>query len=248
MIGKMMVVLRKLTELLWVFDRERARLKRCVAEAQPMGGRLWHYTEGKWYYHVDFGHGVEVRKDLKGHPYRGARNWDEFLEPNLVPLEDLRILDIGCNAGLFDLRMIDAGAREVVGIDLDTRPAELVREVLGERAGKDYQKITFISGNVHEMDLRALGQFDLACMFSVAYYFGDGIYRVMEALRDMCCAVAMQGNLAWLTRSDPKYSENPFKHLAGTDGIVALLERYGFTNLTVVAPPGHPKPLVIGRK
>jgi tRNA (mo5U34)-methyltransferase len=75
--------------------------------------RLRILSLGSWYYYIDFGDSIEVRVDKKEHPHSGFKNWDNFLSQHLPPLEGMRILDIGCNAGLYALRMVEAGAKEI---------------------------------------------------------------------------------------------------------------------------------------
>jgi hypothetical protein len=62
----------------------------------------------------------------------------------------------------------------------------------------------------------------------------------------MTSAVAMQGNLPRLT--SPKYAERAYQELAGVEGMSDLLRAHGFDELEVAAPPGHPKPVVVGRR
>jgi SAM-dependent methyltransferase len=159
-----------------------------------------------------------------------------------------RVLDIGCNAGLYDLRMVEASAREVVGIDLDARvrQAEFVREWFAQKGGRDYSRVCFIAADVTNFDLISLGPFDLTCMFCVAYHLGDGINHIMEQVAQIADTVALQGNTSRLT--NPKYRDRPHQHLAGVIGMQELLQSYGFSKIKLFAPEGHPKPLVIGTR
>ncbi len=83
-------------------------LERRVERLSPKGRK-------SWYYHLDFGYGVEVRPELRGDPYRGEENW-RFIVRHLPELRGKRILDVGSNAGLYPLRMAEAGATVVVGV------------------------------------------------------------------------------------------------------------------------------------
>ena len=55
--------------------------------------------------------GVEIDTE-----WRSDWKWDRVL-PHLAPLQDKRVLDIGCGSGYHCWRMLGEGAREVIGID-----------------------------------------------------------------------------------------------------------------------------------
>lgn len=56
-------------------------------------------------------HGVDVDAE-----WRSDRKWDR-LAPHVSDLRDRRVLDVGCGNGYYALRMLDAGARWVLGAD-----------------------------------------------------------------------------------------------------------------------------------
>lgn len=214
------------------------RLEDEVARLSPEGPK-------GWYYPIDLGYGVEVRPDLRRDPHMGEPNW-RFIERHLPPLAGKRILDVGCNAGMYELRMSDAGAAEAVGIERDTRQAEFVRAHFAARDGKDYSNVRFVAGDARTLDFASLGRFDVACLFCVLYHLADAADRVIGEVAAIADAVALQGNLPRL--SGQKYRDRSYQELAGVPGMRTILERHGLTEIEVVAPAGHPKPLVIGRK
>lgn len=215
-----------------------AELESRIAELSPKGPK-------SWYYHIDFGYGVTVRPELRRDPHSGEANW-RFIAAHLPDLSGKRVLDIGCNAGLYALRMSEAGAGEVIGVELDTTQAEFVRQWLGDLRGRDYSNVRFVPADVRELDLQPLGRFDLVCLFCVLYHLADRAEDVMARVAASADTVALQGNLPRL--DNPKYAGRTHQDLAGVPGMRALLERHGFADVDVVAPPGHPKPLVIGRR
>ena len=203
---------------------------------------------GSWYYYFNFGCGVEVRPDLKRDKTVGTRNWQFILEQNL-PIKGNRVLNIGCNAGLYDLYMNEMGARETVGIEADPiqeKQAEFYKIWRTEDRGVDYANSQFICASASEYDLSSLGTFDLVTLFCVAYHIGDGLPHVMDQLTKMTPTIALQGNLPRVT--NPKYANRPHQELAGVPGMTALLEKYGYTDINVIAPTNYIKPLVIGSK
>lgn len=231
-----------LNNLYWKLFRPRQHQDTLakVMAASPRG------LDESWYYHIDFGDGVEVRPNLKNQPDAGLNNWRDFLRPNLPDLTGKRVLNIGCNAGLYDLEMIDCGARETVGIDWVADQAEFVRDWFTARRNRDYSKATFIQANAPDFDFKALGQFDLVTMFCVAYHLGDAIDHIMAQLSDMTPMIALQGNLPRLTGK--KYADRQHQHLAGIDGMSDLLLKHGYDQIAIAAPPSYSKPLVVGAK
>lgn len=80
-------------------DETRAEIERNL--------RLMHpWRKGPWHIH-DIFINTEWRSDWK---------WDRVL-PHLSPLKNRLILDVGCGNGYHCMRMLGAGAREVIGID-----------------------------------------------------------------------------------------------------------------------------------
>jgi SAM-dependent methyltransferase len=199
---------------------------------------------GRWYYYIDFGDGLVTRPDLRDHPSRGQAHWNRFLQYYLPSPYGQRILDIGCNAGLYALKMAEAGAALVVGVDRYVRQAEFVRERLAPAEIRE--RLRFVQADVRHFPLRTLGAFDMVCLFRVAYHLGRSADLVMRQLSEMTPLVVMQGNARRL--SHMKYRRRPFQDLAGVEGMAGLLRRHGFTDLTVVAPPDHAYPLVLGRR
>lgn len=215
-----------------------SELERRVAALSPKGHK-------SWYYHLDFGEGVEVRTDLRDDPHMGDANWG-FIASCLPNLRGLRTLDIGTNAGLYPLRMAEAGAREAVGLELETGQAEFVRERFAKLTGRDYSAVRYVAADARTYDLGALGGFDLVSLYCVAYHLADAIDHVMEQLAGMTPLVALQGNLPRLTGE--KYLGRSHQDLAGVEGMSDLLQRHGFGEITVHAPEANPKPVVLGRR
>jgi len=205
--------------------------------------RLLFLLHRKWYYYFDFGNNVEVCSNKKNNQNSGFNNWDNFLCKHLPPFDSKRILDIGCNAGIYTFRMADAKAKEVVGIDRSIVQAEYVKSWFIQN-GKDYSSVKFVKADVAKYRLQNLGNFDFVCMFCVAYHLREYADRVMKQLSDITPAVALQGNLRRLTHS--KYNCKPYYELGGVEGMKNLLIKHGFDRINVISPEGHKKPLVIG--
>ena len=235
------VMFDNLRKLFWkLLKREQVEtLESRIEELSPSGHK-------SWYYFIDFGYGVTVRPELSSDPHSGTKNWRNFLSKNLPDVRGKRILDIGCNAGLYDLKMIEMGAAEVVGVDFDVQQPQFVREWFANKNDRDYSNIRYIAADATQFDFAELGHFDLALIFRVAYHFGEGIDHVMAQLSQTADTIVMQGNTPRLT--NPKYAGRSHQHLAGVDGMQELLESYGFAISKIAAPPGHPTPLVVGSR
>ena len=206
---------------------------------------------GKWYYPINF-NGIQVRKDLKPDKTSGLNNWHNYLKFYLPEIKGKRILDIGCNAGLYDLEMSKMGAREVVGVDLNVRPrqtvkqAQFVKDFFSKKEGLDFSNVTFKSMDVCWEKLDTLGKFDFACLFCVVYHFEERMDYVMDELSRITEKVVLQGNLKRFT--SVKYKKRPYTKYSGIEDMKRLLKRHGFGKLHIFEFGNYPKPVVIGEK
>ncbi|NQT06412.1 MAG: DUF1698 domain-containing protein [Candidatus Omnitrophica bacterium] len=199
---------------------------------------------GRWYYYMDFD-GIKVRRDLRRDGAGGYNNWNNFLKFCFPDVKEKRILDVGCNAGIYDLEMAKMGASEVIGIDRDIRHALFAKDFFSRKLEKNFENVKFIKKNARE-GLGDLGKFDFACLFCVIYHFEERIDFVMEELSKMTDTVVMQGNLIRL--ASPKYKNRIETKYAGTEGIKELLQRHGFKKIQIFDFGKYPKPVVIGER
>jgi tRNA (mo5U34)-methyltransferase len=117
---------------------------------------------GPWFHNLDLG-GVQTAPDhfLGDYP---AAHWRTF--ENSIPwdLHGRRVLDVGCNAGFFSIKMWERGAR-VVAIDSDERylaQARFAASVAG--ADIEFRRMTVY-------DVARLGQrFDVVLFLGVLYH------------------------------------------------------------------------------
>ena len=70
-------------------------------------------TNRAWYQTIKF----EDDIISKGSPWCGEMAWDSIKTFLPKSLEGKRVLDLGCNAGLFSVKTALMGAKEVIGID-----------------------------------------------------------------------------------------------------------------------------------
>ena len=154
-----------------------------------------------WYQPVRFGWGLASRPTAKTGKLgrlaalrsddRGLAKWREFVEPSL-PFSPAgrRILEVGCNAGVFLQECVRHGAREAVGIEKDDHyygQATFVNRAFGALLGR-YRPVRLYQGSMETFDYSLLGRFDLALLLLVIYHIGkseDYSDLTPSAIRDL---------------------------------------------------------------
>jgi tRNA (mo5U34)-methyltransferase len=131
-----------------VSDSDDARLQ---AEIESLG---------PWYQNIEVAPGLWTNPALPNHP----RDRWLAIEPFVGDLTGKTVLDIGCNAGFFSLRMKERGAERVVAIDIDPTVLQQARFLAG-RAGLDIE-IQHRSA----YDIVELGPFDIVLCLGVLYH------------------------------------------------------------------------------
>lgn len=124
-------------------------------------------------------------------------------------------LDIACCEGWFAHRLLEWGAERVVGIDIrevNIRRAELVREHFGVPP----ERLSFQHCDVFDLDLDALGEFDVVLLLGLLYHLEDpmGAMRRARALTRSLCVAESQ-----LTRQ-----ERPIIHGNGRPDVLFTAE------------------------
>ena len=110
-------------------------------------------AEHKFYQPIEFGRGIIASNWAGPHTLDsyefGLKKWRYIVERNLPDVQGVRVLDVGCNSGLYCIQLARMGAREVVGIDSEStwpswmEQAKFVKESLEWRCGTTY-KIKYI--------------------------------------------------------------------------------------------------------
>jgi SAM-dependent methyltransferase len=133
-------------------------------------------------WHYDF--------DLRGHRTcpasvdKANQRLAHFMEPVIRhfggSLKGKRVLDLGCNAGFFSLKAIEAGCDFVLGIDgrqMHVDQANLVFEV----KDVDPSRYEFVCANILDYDYGDEAQFDLVLCLGVLYHINKPI-SLFEAI------------------------------------------------------------------
>lgn len=110
----------------------------------------------RWNYLFEFDNGAATplpdRKMINRHEQRRRYFFDALIRLFGGSLRGQRVLDLGCNAGLWSLSAIDAGADFVLGIDAQPYCIDQANLVF-EAKGIDPSRYRFEQGNVFEHDL-----------------------------------------------------------------------------------------------
>lgn len=130
-----------------------------------------------WYQTIEFEEGIKS----KGCEWCGDPAWSNIVKFLPSDLEGMRILDLGCNAGLFCVRSAIMGAKEVVGIDYtgwrpnwDFEEQQVFVKKYFEQKVDRKLPITYLSGKMEEiLQNEDLGQFDYVYGIASLYYTED---------------------------------------------------------------------------
>ena len=165
---------------------------------------------GPWFHNIDL-LGVQTAPDhfLGDYP---AAHWRSF--ENAIPM-DLRgrsVLDVGCNAGFFAIRMRERGAR-VVGIDSDERylaQARLAADVLG--ADIEFRRLS-----VYEVG-RLAERFDIVFFMGVLYHLRHPLLA-LDLLHEHVVGetLVFQTMLRGSAEAGPVAPDYPFEERAAFD-------------------------------
>lgn len=108
------------------------------------------------------------------HYYRHQHIFQNILT-NIGSLEGLSVLDIGCNEGYYSFAASRMGASEVTGIDLrqeNISCAKQLKQLFG------YDGCNFQIGNIVDMEISDLMQFDIVFCFGVLYHLENPMIGV----------------------------------------------------------------------
>ena len=214
----------------------------------------------QWYQSVDFGNGIiadvtappdwQPRPELN--PGSGLDRWNFIIRRNLPDVQGMRVLDLGCNVGLYSIELARMGAREVVAVDRDTTirqhtgrlprvdlvsQAEFVREAFELRESKKYP-VKFQAIDFNNLTaLKSLGWFDLILALNVVYHELDRAPSLVNTLGEMTNDLVLQGSVG---------HPAPIREWALPERSVQMLTTAGFDFVTVDYPYGYSQPVVRG--
>jgi serine/threonine protein kinase len=192
---------------------------------------------------VDFGHGVAMGRVWDVELSEGR--WHYILKPNLPPLSGRRILDLGCKDTYFLLQTLRQGAREAVGIEHDgewSKPAQFIKEGF-EWADSTTYNPKIIQTRIEDVLTMDIGRFDLVTAFGTLCELDDELVdKVVQRVSILTNCFIIQCD------TDPEEHCPETRLKASIDYNSRALERNGFEDIQLVAPPGYKHPLLIGTK
>jgi len=206
--------------------------------------------EFRWYQPMRLGGGIEVVADFNGSTIAsfdfGLGRWDYIVKRNLPDVQGMRVLDAGCNSGLYCIELSRMGGREVVGIDSEkTWPgwmmqANFVKEVLEWRCNTKYNVI-FKELSMDKIPEADLGCFDLALFMCCLYYLDeDGIDGLLHYFYRSNATVVIQCNTH---RGD---QQGQVAKRARPQFMKSRLQKVGYPVVWVDAPLRYGRPIVVG--
>jgi SAM-dependent methyltransferase len=236
-------------------DRERANRiygtellteRKARAALAPLSSRANEAaSRGDWYAAIDFGSGLTIGDIWSTDA--GTGRWEYFNGPIMEPLvRGRRVLDLGANNGVMPMMMLRAGAREVVALESSSehiKAAEVVRRIFEWRDMREYP-LRLRHGDMREVLDQDLGEFDLVTALCSLYYLPKAdMAAIVRRAATLAPGMVLQGNVetppaeALDTTTGELRSSVPF--------LKTLLERNGFPIVSVHAPRGFSRPLLV---
>ncbi len=126
-----------------------------------------------WHYALEMAPDIvtPIRENawINRHAQRVRYFWEPLLRKQPEIFRGARVLDLGCNAGFWTLKALEAGAREVVAID--ARPLHIAQASLLLKA-KAIEPVRYrlIQKNLFDLDFEELGRFDVILLLGLLYH------------------------------------------------------------------------------
>ncbi|ABQ25871.1 DUF1698 domain-containing protein [Geotalea uraniireducens] len=216
----------------------------------------------EWYQPVDFGDGIvahvttpprwEASPELDS--VRGIAKWDYIVKKHMPSLVGKRVLDLGCNNGVFSIQLARSGAKEVIGIDRNQlikqksgsilpiqdviAQANFVKQAIEHKEKKKYP-ITYIVHDVGTLNMLNLGRFDMILALCVVYHEMNDTPKLIQALSSMTDHLVLQTTLL---------HSGELAKWASPHILADLLIKAGFTNVEIDSPPDYSWPMIIGKR
>ena len=124
--------------------------------------------------------------DIKGVPNR------VISIQKILPLNGLRVIDLGCKDGYNSFELADYGAEEVVGIEIRDRYLNRANIIKQEN---NYDKVSFVKYDVRFIDQAKLGKFDI-CLCSGLLYHMVNPFNLLKRIRNICNVLMLETHIA----------------------------------------------------
>lgn len=200
---------------------------------------LSNFGPKDWYYYYDF-NGFVVRPDMKHKPDSGLENWAKIypIIANFVS-NGKKVLDIGCNMGLYDFEMFKNKA-SVTAVDMDIKQALFFKKFIIENKNMSFD-VNFVECNVMEKKLD-IDSVDTVMFMCVLYHFEDKTNFVLDSLPEHKTLI-VQCNLDRVNSN--KRGHQP---LADPNVVADLMKIRGYTDIQIhKIEKKYKKPIVVGQ-
>jgi SAM-dependent methyltransferase len=202
----------------------------------------------RWHYEFELaGHRTPIWDPTRRnrHSQRVAYFFEPLVRMCGGSLRGLRVLDLGCNAGFWSLRGIEAGCDFVLGIDgrsMHIEQAKLVFEV----RGVDPRRYAFREANLFELRPAELGTFDVVLCLGLLYHVSKpmSLMELIDATGASAVVIDTSVSLAPASAleihhepvSDPRAAvDYGLVMLPTKQAVVDLVAQFGFRT-TVLKP------------
>jgi len=179
-------------------------------------------------------------------PDLGELRWRHMLANHVPVPNGGRVLDLGANNGFNALQMLRAGAKEVIGVEIDGCSIEqgLFLKRIFEWVDNTRYRFSYVQGSHADVGSMHLGRFDLVTAFCTLYYLSvEAMAKTVSEIAQLSDTLALQcNNDRSIQRSDPETFEK-----ASLLFNIDLLRKNGFPNVAVIEKRGSKRPLVIAR-
>jgi len=213
--------------------------------------------EQAWNHAIEFPYGVHTASTTQSSYGKNLVKWNRIKHYiGAIDLRGKRVLDMGCNDGFFSLKMSQAGAREVIGIDISefhVKKARFVMDAFG------VQNVTIEQLSIYDNALREMGSFDFVlCM--------GFLHRVQSPLSVVEVLAEISNVVLWEWKSLRESSHGlPIMKFSGVRSIpsddysvayflpsvicvVEMVKYYGFHHIFVVDESKTNRAIVISSK
>lgn len=188
----------------------------------------------------------------------------EFILRHYGPVaeKNLNAIDLACHQGWFSSQLIKSGFNTVLATDARENhiaDAELIFKALGQS-----EKIRTLQSDVHSLDMKALGQFDLVLCLGLIYHLENpiGALRQAYALCKNACLIETQiapgqtgvvdyGSYRFVKKIQasfmvidethethgPEASTQGICLIPDLEGLIWILQKIGFSRVEVLPVP-----------
>jgi hypothetical protein len=176
----------------------------------------------------------------------GTGRWNFIMKGHLPIPQGGTVLDLGSNNGFNPLQMLRSGVASAVGIELEEKAiqqGEFVKSVYEWLDNRSYD-FRYIQGSFGDIASFSLPRFDVVTALCSLYYLDEAqMHEVIGTIRRLTDVLVIQCNT---DRLIDRSSDDTFRK-ASVEFAIDALDRAGFANRELIAPPGYSRPLIIAR-